>query len=104
MGRRTRAFVSVLVFTTLTSSAFACSTQSQPPPPVSVGSDGIKVLTYNTRGLPRSKDQPGTDPDKMTFVEVLAKRVNEERPDVVLLQETCASQALRLQELLAVSR
>jgi endonuclease/exonuclease/phosphatase family metal-dependent hydrolase len=61
---------------------------------------GVKVLTYNTRGKPRDDGNDDVDADKMRFVEVLADRVAAERPDVVLLQETCASQSKRLDELL----
>lgn len=73
-------------------------TSTEPTTPVQTD---LKVLTYNTRGMLRADGVSYVDSDKWRFVEVLAGRIIDERPDVVLLQETCTSQATRLADLLS---
>jgi hypothetical protein len=61
----------------------------------------LRVLQYNTAGVIRNGKVKELDPDKWRFLDVLADRIVDERPQLVTLNELCENQLQRLDELLA---
>ncbi|GAA3744570.1 hypothetical protein GCM10022225_30290 [Plantactinospora mayteni] len=90
MNRLAARRLGALVLTLTMLAPVGCRETPEPPPN---GGVAVKVLTYNTRGLLReSKGADHIDSDRWRFVDVLVGRISTERPQIVMLQEICASQ------------
>jgi hypothetical protein len=63
--------------------------------------DTIKVLSYNAAGAARQRPDHSEDKDPLFFIDVLAKRIAAEQPQLVGLQEMCGRQVNYLEKALA---